>query len=72
MEDWQKRVIKEYKELVTKIDKLDRFLYSNDPDRLESYDLLCAQLYTMQTYATILKARIKLFTGNKNLEDLIK
>lgn len=63
MEDYQKRMIEEYKELRNKIDKLTVFLsrtttLGNIGE--EKYSLMQAQLYSMMAYAKILKMRMHL------------
>ena len=61
MENWQKRLVDEHKELVKRIEKLEAFLKENSPDKIQAFDYMCIQLYAMQTYAMALKARIKLY-----------
>ena len=58
---YQQRVVDEKKELDEKIQRLGKFLESdNDIDRTD-LSLLFAQLSSMQTYSQILKIRISRF-----------
>ena len=70
MEEYQKRVIEEQKELQDKIIKLDGFINHNDEKFImldkHNQDLLKIQLYAMRTYYQCLLARIKLFDDEKN------
>lgn len=61
MEDWKNRLVKEYKELLDKIKKLEKFLDTHSSNEIQGWDYMCMQLYAMQTYAMALKARIKLY-----------
>ena len=63
MKDYQKRVIKEKKDLEVKIIKLTEFLCSNLSVNLTSNqrELMQKQLYIMLQYTTILETRINDF-----------
>lgn len=51
MEEYQKRMVEEYKELNTKIDKLRAFLATKeDTLSVEQFRLMKSQLYSMLTY----------------------
>lgn len=61
MDDWKKRLIEEHKELIERIKKLEDFLNKHDPEEIQAFDIMCMQLYAMQTYAMALKARENLY-----------
>lgn len=62
MEPWQKRVVDEYEELVSRLEKLDSFL--ENVDNLPKVDpLLVVQRDIMMAYATVLNQRIVKFDG---------
>jgi len=63
MKDYQKRVIKDKKDLEVKIIKLTEFLCSNLSVNLTSKqrELMQKQLYIMLQYTTILETRINDF-----------
>lgn len=58
MEDWQKRLIEEQKDLAEKISRLRAFLVSCNPADVYQYELLSIQLQAMRTYHECLLARI--------------
>ena len=61
MEDYQKRMVEEYEELNTKIDKLRVFLATKENTlSVEQFRLMKSQLYAMLTYSSILLMRLKL------------
>lgn len=61
MEEYQKRMVEEYKELNTKIDKLRAFLATKeDTLSVEQFRLMKSQLYSMLTYSSILLMRLNL------------
>lgn len=61
MDDWKKRLIEEHKELIERIEKLEDFLNKHNPNEIQGFDIMCMQLYAMQTYAMALKARENLY-----------
>lgn len=63
MEDWQKRVVQESKDLDEKIVKLKAMICSDRFETLQDMDqrLLVTQLSSMKDYASVLKARIQRF-----------
>lgn len=63
MQDYQKRVIAESKELAEKIAKLEYYFFSSKRKELSAKEqyLLSAQLHAMLTYKSILLERIELF-----------
>lgn len=65
MEDWQKRVIQEQKELDEKRDKLDKFLVSSNFFALDSdvQKLMRQQSQAMEKYSSILRRRIVKFSA---------
>lgn len=71
MEDWQKRVIDEKKELDARIGRLEAML---DTPRLRTavslrqFDLMRRQLAYMQAYSSTLAQRIHDFTTDVELE----
>lgn len=61
MEEYQKRMVEEYEELNTKIDKLRTFLATKeDTLSVEQFRLMKSQLYSMLTYSSILLMRLNL------------
>lgn len=63
MKGWQKRVIKEQRQLAEKIFNLDMFLGgSHDDISPKHLELLQKQLHTMREYSAILSHRIADFT----------
>jgi hypothetical protein len=64
-QDWERRVLREKKELDTKIRKLTDFIQPTNSvwEHLNEVDkgLLAAQLKAMQDYADILRQRIERF-----------
>ena len=63
MEDYQKRVVEEKKELDEKIQKLKDFMHPTDTTKLDevNYGLLMVQLAAMESYTDALSRRIELF-----------
>ena len=64
MEDWQQRVVDEYRALDEKVEKLEAFLESEAFDKLELVDrtLLIQQHNAMSLYAHVLNSRIERFS----------
>lgn len=58
MKKYQKRMVKEYKDLLKKIDKLDRYLSKNILS-VEDYRLMRAQYFCMCAYEGLLRERIE-------------
>lgn len=56
MEDWQKRLVEERKELGEKVEKLIKFL--NENKECEDFDLLAEQLHYMTGYYEVLTKRV--------------
>jgi hypothetical protein len=68
MNDWQKRVVEEKKELDARINKLSNFNKSVNYNKLSTEDqiLLDSQLAAMLSYSDILNRRINTFTIKEN------
>lgn len=63
LKDYQKRMVEEYKELNTKIDKLTIFLSKEDiPKEITATQitLMKSQLFSMMSYSSILLLRLQL------------
>lgn len=63
MRDYQKRMVEEYKELNTKIDKLTIFLSKEDTPKeitATQITLMKNQLFSMMSYSSILLLRLQL------------
>ena len=63
MRDYQKRMVEEYKELNTKIDKLTIFLSKEDIQKeitATQITLMKSQLFSMMSYSSILLLRLQL------------
>ena len=63
MKDYQKRMVEEYKELNTKIDKLTIFLSKEDIQEevtATQITLMKSQLFSMMSYSSILLLRLQL------------
>ena len=63
MKDYQKRMVEEYKELNTKIDKLTIFLSKEDIQKeitATQITLMKSQLFSMMSYSSILLLRLQL------------
>ena len=63
MKDYQKRMVEEYKELNTKIDKLTIFLSKEDIHKeitATQITLMKSQLFSMMSYSSILLLRLQL------------
>lgn len=63
MRDYQKRMVEEYKELNTKIDKLTIFLSKEDTPKeitATQITLMKSQLFSMMSYSSILLLRLQL------------
>ena len=63
MKDYQKRMVEEYKELNTKIDKLTIFLSKEDIQKeitATQITLMKSQLFAMMSYSSILLLRLQL------------
>ena len=61
--DYQKRMVEEYKELNTKIDKLTIFLSKEDIQKeitATQITLMKSQLFSMMSYSSILLLRLQL------------
>lgn len=74
LEDWQYRLLNEYKDLNIKIDKIRRQLekFEEREATIETSQqrvLLCKQLEPMRDYAQILKMRLGLTLVNNILEE---
>lgn len=74
LEDWQYRLLNEYKDLNIKIDKLRRQLEKFEArettiETSQQRVLLCKQLEPMRDYAQILKMRLGLALVNNILEE---
>lgn len=74
LEDWQYRLLNEYKDLNIKIDRLRRYLEKFEEreatiETSEQRGLLCKQLEHMRNYAQILKMRLGLTLVNNILEE---
>jgi hypothetical protein len=63
MEDWQKRILDEHKEVSDRLTKLDKFLNSEFSLKIEPTDraLLLYQSVVMAEYVNILDKRINRF-----------
>ena len=63
LKDYQKRMVEEYKELNTKIDKLTIFLSKEDIQKeitATQITLMKSQLFSMMSYSSILLLRLQL------------
>ena len=63
LKDYQKRMVEEYKELNTKIDKLTIFLSKEDKPKeitATQITLMKSQLFSMMSYSSILLLRLQL------------
>ena len=63
MKDYQKRMVEEYKELNTKINKLTIFLSKEDIQKeitATQITLMKSQLFSMMSYSSILLLRLQL------------
>lgn len=63
LKDYQKRMVEEYKELNTKIDKLTIFLSKEDTPKeitATQITLMKSQLFSMMSYSSILLLRLQL------------
>lgn len=70
MEDYQKRLLNEYKELVERTDKLNAFIQSEKVESLPEGKryLLYSQFSVMQSYRDILGMRLNLEGIDPNTE----
>lgn len=74
LEDWQYRLLNEYKDLNIKMDRIRRQLEKFEAreatiETSEQRALLCKQLEPMRNYAQILKMRLGLTLINNILEE---
>ena len=63
LKDYQKRMVEEYKELNTKIDKLTIFLSKEDIQKeitATQITLMKSQLFSLMSYSSILLLRLQL------------
>lgn len=60
MKDFIKRMVEEHSQLIVRIDALEKFVYSDESDKLHNADFgnLCIQLKAMRVYAEALEARL--------------
>jgi hypothetical protein len=66
MEDWQKRVIDEKRELDERLDRLHRALSSRTDIAPLQRDLMFRQASYMKAYSSTLRDRIEAFGGGAN------
>ena len=71
MKDYQKRMVEEYKELNTKIDKLTIVLSKEDIQKeitATQITLMKSQLFSMMSYSSILLLRLQLEEDIRTIE----